>query len=470
MEIRPQPGPQERFLRTSADIAVYGGAAGGGKSWALLLEPLRHIANPRFGAVIFRRTYPEITNQGGLWDESGLLYGGTGATSRTDPLDWVFESGARVGFRHLQREAHKYAWQGSQVPLIGFDELTHFSESQFFYMLSRNRSTCGVRPYVRATTNPDASSWVKRFLAPWLDRKFPDPARSGEVRWFVRVKGEIHWARAAGELKERFGEKEQPKSCTFIKASVYDNKILLAKDPGYLANLMALPPVERARLLDGDWDIVNEGLVYSDFGTGVVEVEHWPAKIVGSGQGGIDWGFHNPFAAELATLDRDDVLWLHWERYGSRLTLGEHAAALPGKGVVRWWADPAGADQIAEMRRSGHDVVASTHQGNQPLQHGIDLVTARLRTGRLKIRGDLGHIIDEAGKYRYDKATEKPVDKDNHALAALRYLVTAIDRGRAIPANKSEQAGEASWDALGKTVEDLAAEAEYRDPFNDHWF
>jgi hypothetical protein len=450
-------------------VAVYGGAAGGGKSWALLFEPLRHVENPDFGAVFFRRTFPEITNEGGLWDEADKLYGRLGARARVGDTEWIFPRGSRVSFRHLQHESNKHAWQGSQIPLICFDELTHFSESQFFYLLSRNRSVCGVRPYVRASTNPDAGSWVKRFLAPWLDRRHPDPAASGEIRWFVRVGGEIHWARSPGELRARFGEDELPKSCTFVRASVHDNKVLLAKDPGYLANLRALPPVERARLLDGDWDVVNEGLVYPDFGRCVVEREAWPARISGADVGGIDWGWNNPFAAVLGTLDRDDVLWLHWERYGSRITLGEHALALPG-GEVRWWADPAGADQVAELRRHGHDVVASTHIGQQPLQHGIDLVTRRIRTGRLRVRGDLGHLIDEAGKYRYDQQTERPLDRDNHALAALRYLVAAIDRGRAAPRPAADLAGELAMDALEAAAGRAAAESEHRDPFNDHWF
>jgi hypothetical protein len=466
-EIRPQPA-QERWLSSPADVAVYGGAAFGGKSFALLMEAARHVGIPGFRAVIFRRTYPQITNAGGLWDTAGEIFPHAGGAPKSGDLDWVWRGGARVSFRHLQHEENKYDWQGSQIALVGFDELTHFSESQFFYLLSRNRSTCGVRPYVRATTNPDASSWVKRFLAPWVDRRHPDPAASGEVRWFVRAEGEIRWARSAAELRAAHPGLD-PKSCTFVRASIWDNRIGMAKDPGYLGNLQAQTPVERARLLDGDWDVVNEGLVYPDFGRCVDEREAWPKQITGTDIGGIDWGWNNPFAAVLGTLDRDDVLWLHWERYGSRITLGDHARALPRR-EVRWWADPAGADQIAELRRHGHDVVASTHTGQQPLQHGIDLVTQRIRSGRLRVRGDLGHLIDEAGKYRYDKQTERPLDQDNHALAALRYLITAIDRGKAAPRDATDRAGEINESALELAAEKAAAEAEHRDPFNDHWF
>ncbi len=250
MMIRPQPGPQEQFLSSSADIVVYGGSAGGGKSFALLMEPLRHVNNPKFGAVIFRRTYPEIKNEGGLWDEASNIYPLVGARPRENTLEWEFKSGAKVKFAHMHLEKDKYSWQGAQVPLIGWDELTHFSSSQFFYMLSRNRSTCGVKPYIRASTNPDADSWVKDFLSPWIDPTFPNPAESGEVRWFIREGGQIIWCEASTPFA---------KSVSFVRSSIYDNKILLEKNPEYLANLKALPLVERMRLLEGDWSIRPSG-------------------------------------------------------------------------------------------------------------------------------------------------------------------------------------------------------------------
>jgi terminase large subunit-like protein len=145
--VRPQPGPQESFLSTSADIAIYGGGAGGGKSFALLIEPLRHIDNKDFGAVIFRRTLVDVKKQGSLLDTSLPVYGQNGGRLRQAPdLLWRFPSGAKIGFGHLEHDKTVLDWQGAQTPLICFDELTRFTRAQFFYMLSRNRSTCGVRP------------------------------------------------------------------------------------------------------------------------------------------------------------------------------------------------------------------------------------------------------------------------------------------------------------------------------------
>lgn len=269
VEIRPQRGPQSAFLATGADIAIYGGAAGGGKTWALLIEPLRHIRNPNFSAVIFRRNYPQVTNPGGLWDESESIYPLLGAVANKSDMKWSFPSGAVVRFAHMQHDNDRYSWQGSQVPLICFDELTHFSQGQFLYMLSRNRSTSGVRPYMRATTNPDADSWVKDFIGPWVDPGHADfPARPGELRYFTQESGKLVWVDRA--WRDEMG---QPgRSVTFIPARVTDNQALLRHNPEYLSNLRALPYVEQQRLLHGDWSVRPEaGKVFNRAWFAVVE-------------------------------------------------------------------------------------------------------------------------------------------------------------------------------------------------------
>lgn len=258
LQIKPQPGPQEAFLASSADIVIYGGAAGGGKSWGLLLEPLRHVVgNGEFAAVFFRRNTTQIRNPGGLWDESRKLYALTGAKPAKAVLEWRWPFGGMVKMGHLEHEDTVYDWQGAQIPLICFDELTHFTKGQFFYMLSRNRSTCGVRPYIRATTNPDADSWVREFIAWWISPEtgFPIAERSGVIRWFVRVNDAVVWADSPAKLRGIAGPDVEPKSVTFIAAKLDDNKILLEKDPGYRANLLAQSAVERARLLGGNWKV-----------------------------------------------------------------------------------------------------------------------------------------------------------------------------------------------------------------------
>ncbi|HQS96699.1 MAG: terminase [Novosphingobium sp. 28-62-57] len=262
--IKPQPGPQTAFLASSADIVIYGGGAGGGKTWGLLMEPLRHIGNSGFGAVFFRRSTVQIRNEGGLWDESAVLYPQVGGDPKEHTLSWSFPSGASVSFAHLEHDKTRFNWQGSQIPLICFDELTHFSAVQFWYMVSRNRSMCSVRPYIRATCNPDADSWVAELIAWWIDQDtgLPIPERSGVVRWFVRVGEDLRWADDPTELEQYTMLNEDgetvpipPKSLTFIPAKLTDNKALMAADPGYMASLLSLPLVERERLLGGNWKI-----------------------------------------------------------------------------------------------------------------------------------------------------------------------------------------------------------------------
>lgn len=263
--LSPQPGPQTAFLECNADICIYGGAAGSGKTFAVLMEPIYHLHIPNFKAVVFRRNSTMVRNPGGLWDTSMEIYSNPRmkATPKETPLEWDFPGNATVKFAHLQYESDVLSWQGAQIPLIIFDELTHFSKSQFFYMLSRNRSTCGVKPYIRATTNPDSESWVREFIDWWID---PDTGlaiseRSAKIRYFIQLNDEIIWADKRRELIEKYPGCI-PKSFTFISASIFDNKKLLDIDPGYLANLHALPRVERERLLNGNWNIKPSAGLY----------------------------------------------------------------------------------------------------------------------------------------------------------------------------------------------------------------
>lgn len=257
--IIPQAGKQEMFLSSPADVAIYGGGAGSGKTFALLMEAFRNVNVPGYGAVIFRRSTPEITAQGGLWDEASSLYpflGGKPVRSR--PMRYYFpQYDTKITFTHLQSEDTLLSWHGAQIPFIGFDELQLFTEKQFWYMLSRNRSTCGVAPYVRATCNADSDSFLAGLLEWYIDQEtgFAIEERAGVIRWVCRKSdGSLAWADSEEEIK-----KDNPnalaKSFTFIPAKVEDNLVLLEKDPGYLANLDLQQLVDRERLRNANWKI-----------------------------------------------------------------------------------------------------------------------------------------------------------------------------------------------------------------------
>ncbi len=267
IEIRPQPGPQEAFLATPADIAFYGGSAGSGKSFATIIDPLRHAHRPGFRAIMFRREMTRLIGSGSLWEESQGIYPLLGAASRMSPvLEWRWPSGAVIEMRHLQHDKDKHAHQGKQYAAAYFDEITEFEESQFWYLMSRLRTVSGVRPYARGTCNPDPDSWVRKLIDWWIG---PDglaiPERSGVLRWFARVGDELAWADTKEQLLEENPtvEPDDPLSFTFIAARLDDNPALLAKDPTYRARLRALPLVERERLLGGNWNIRHSaGLLF----------------------------------------------------------------------------------------------------------------------------------------------------------------------------------------------------------------
>lgn len=276
--LRPNPGPQEAFLSTSADIAIYGGAAGSGKSYATALDVLRHTHRKGFGAVIFRRESTRLVGPGSIWEETSGIYPAFGAKARESPvLEWRFPSGALIEFRHLQHEKDRLGHSGKQYAGIYFDELTEFEESQFWFLLSRNRSTCGVRPYVRATCNPDPDSFVRQLIDWWIDKEgSPIPERSGVVRWFVRKDDDLVWADSREELEAQFPEvdengvrEHQPLSLTFVAAKLSDNP---KGDPGYRAKLQALPRVDRERLLGGNWNVrAAAGLVFPRAGWVIID-------------------------------------------------------------------------------------------------------------------------------------------------------------------------------------------------------
>ena len=261
-EIRPQRGFQERFLSSPADITIGGGSAGCGKSQAALMAPLAWVHLREFRAVFFRRTTVQVRSPGGLWDASQNLYRHVRGVPSSGFLRWTFPSGASVTFAHLEQKDTHFDWQGSALALIVFDELCHFEEEQFWYLQSRNRSTCGVRPYTLATCNPDPDSWVATLIAWWIDQEtgLPIPERAGVLRYFTRWQGEMFWGDDKQAVRAQLPPgasipDEQIQSLTFIPGKLEENVILERADPAYRGKLMAMTRVNRARLLDGNWKI-----------------------------------------------------------------------------------------------------------------------------------------------------------------------------------------------------------------------
>lgn len=258
--IGPQPGPQTMLLASEADIVFYGGGAGGGKTYGMLMDFLHHYEMPDARALFFRRTTPEIKAVGGPWECAIDLYSHFGAKPKGSDNRIVFPTGSEFKFSHLENENDKYKHQGDQIPILYFDELSHFTRTQFWYLASRNRSVSKIIPYIRATTNPAPDTWIAEFIEWWLDPDtgFAIPERSGVLRYFYQYNDVFYWADTPEELEEKFPELAKvgrPRSATFIVSLLDDNKILMEKDPSYKATLLSLRRVDKERLLYGNWKI-----------------------------------------------------------------------------------------------------------------------------------------------------------------------------------------------------------------------
>ena len=294
--------------------ALYGGAAGGGKSDALVMEAIRQVHIPHYKGLILRKTYPQLTE---LIDKSLNYYKKAfpDATYNSSEHTWRFPSGAKIIFGSMQHPKDKLNYQGKAYDFIGFDELTHFTYDEYIYLISRNRPNGpGTRCYMRASANPGGIGHG------WVKDRFITAGRPMETIWEKKVV-----RRPDGSLYKNW------MSRIFVPSSVFDNQALLDNDPNYLARLASLPDAERKALLYGDWDSFS-GQYFAEWRdnpdhymdrqwTHVIEPFEIPSswKIYRS----FDWGYHRPFSCGWWAVDYDGVIYRILELYGSTGTPNE---------------------------------------------------------------------------------------------------------------------------------------------------
>jgi hypothetical protein len=408
-------GPQENFLAASETDVLYGGAAGGGKSYAMLVDPLRYAHRAAHRGLILRRSMPELRE---LIDKSRELYPKAFPGCKYKEVEklWNFPSGAKIEFGFLERDADVYRYQGQAYSWIGFDEITHLpTEFSWNYLASRLRTTdAEIVPYMRCTANPGGvgSTWVKKR---YIDPEIPDTSFEG----------------SDGLTRK------------FIPARLQDNPFL-AKDGRYEKMLQALPPTQRQQLLEGNWDVA-EGAAFTEFETVSHVIVPFEIPIHWERIKGIDYGYASESACVWGTVDPSDgTLIIYRELYkkgllgtelAEMLTRMEMADPLSVPGVLDtscWSRTGTTGPTVGEtLQRSGHKLRrADKNRIQGKIQIHEYLKIKQSGRPRLQIFNTCPNLIRELQSIPLDKSNPEDVNTHapDHAYDALRYLIMSRPR------------------------------------------
>jgi predicted phage terminase large subunit-like protein len=262
-----QSGFQEKVHMCTADIAVIGGAMGAGKSYALILEVMKHIKDPHFRCGIFRKNRANILCPGGLWEEILQIatYCRLPVKTNRHELKITFPSGACVQFGHANHPNFKQYLKGTQYTAIFIDEGDEFEEEIFKFLIARLRSKAKVKPYMRITTNP-ADGWIKRMIKPYLnEEEYPIAEECAKIKYLYFINNEPVLKDSKDDFIKDHGltKEDMPyiRTFTFIAGRVDENRKLLDNNPDYIANLKTLSDHERDRYLYGWWgELPRDGM------------------------------------------------------------------------------------------------------------------------------------------------------------------------------------------------------------------
>lgn len=262
----PASAKQQMFLTCNADIIIYGGGAGCGKSHCALLKALGQINDRYFRGVFIRQTRTQLTQSGGLFDEAKQMYKPFKPKFHEQKLSATFPSGAVISFAGLDRAEDRYNFDGGQYSLVVFDEAQHQQEVSVLYLMSRLRSKAQMSSQLVMTCNPLYNSFLRNWVEWHLDPEtgIPIPERDGVIRYFTNDGGKPTFALTREEMLKKCPhvEPEHILTITFISANIFDNPIGIQKNPKYLAFLLGLQRVEKMRLLEGSWYAKEEAAGY----------------------------------------------------------------------------------------------------------------------------------------------------------------------------------------------------------------
>ena len=408
-------GPQEDFLAASETDVLYGGAAGGGKSYAMLVDPLRYAHRAAHRGLIIRRSMPELRE---LIDKSRELYPKAFPGCKYKEVEklWNFPSGAKIEFGFLERDADVYRYQGQAYSWIGFDEITHLpTEFSWNYLASRLRTTDSeIVPYMRCTANPGGigATWVKKR---YID---PQPANTS-------------FEGADGLTRK------------FIPARLQDNPFL-AHDGRYEKMLNALPPTQRQQLLDGNWDVA-EGAAFTEFNPIDHVITPFELPLHWERTKGIDYGYASESACVWGAVDPSDgTLIIYRELYKKGLLGTELADMLTNMemgdpfsvgGVLDtacWSRTGTTGPTVGEtLQRAGHKLRrADKNRIQGKIQIHEYLKITQSGRPRIQIFNTCPNLIRELQSIPLDKSNPEDVNTHapDHAYDALRYLIMARPR------------------------------------------
>ena len=403
-------GPQTEFLAAGELDVLYGGAAGGGKSYAMLVDPLRYCHKPVHRALILRRSMPELRE---LIDKSRELYPKAfpGCKFREVEKLWNFPSGAKIEFGFLERDADVYRYQGQAYSWIGFDEITHLpTEFGWNYLASRLRTTDPeIVPYLRCTANPGGVG------AHWVKKRYVDPYEPNK----------------AFEGSDGLTRK-------FIPARLDDNPYL-AEDGRYEQMLKALPAVQRKQLLEGNWDI-TEGAAFAEFDPDFHVIPPFQIPVGWERIKGIDYGYASESACVWGAIDPSDrTLIIYRELYQKNLT-GVDLAQLITQMEIEDPFSVAGVLDTAAWNRTGttgptvgETLVRAGHKLRRADKNRIQgkiqiheyLKVQQSGRPRIQLFNTCPNLIRELQSIPLDRSNPEDVDThaQDHAYDALRYLI-----------------------------------------------
>jgi hypothetical protein len=320
----PQPR-QIIYHKAKADEILYGGAAGGGKSEATIMDSLKYgmkYAGSR--QIIFRRTFPDLNRS--IISRTLQVYPKEIAKYNSSKHEWTLVNGSIIELAYWDNDANYMNYQGAEYDVIRWEELTQFEEKWYVYMLSRLRGSKPFPRSVKSTTNPGGigHSWVKK--------RFIDVGPSEQVHEITVTDDN------GNPILHPLTKEPVINKVMFIPANVHDNQALIANDPGYLIRLMSLPDEERKQLLEGDWDSFA-GQFFGEFNRKIHVVKPFAIPSDWRRFRMLDEGYNDPFVCLWGALDREGNLFIYREFVKSQLLSHQQAEkvkVLTGKEKIEY--------------------------------------------------------------------------------------------------------------------------------------